>query len=412
MSSAAQSPSPERKHILIVTSGPLCRNPRPLKEAITLASAGFQVTALTVFFSAAHAEMDRQLLAGTKVCQVKMSLGPSKPARFLQRLRSWLARKLVARFGWSLPSSLGPVLPLLRQVVTLPADLTIVHNEAPFWVGCQLLARGRRIAADFEDWYAEDLLPDARRHRPLALLRRLEGTLLRHAVYCSTTSQSLARALASTYESVEPVVLPNCFALQPPPPPRPQRPPELVWFSQTIGPGRGLEEFLVNWSRLPSACGRITLIGAMAAGFASRLFDLIPVPARDRVRLHPPVPPDALPSLLADYDVGLALEPREPRNKDLTVSNKILQYLNAGLAVVATPTAGQNEVMRLAPEAGIVIDLHSATMRSQLEELLLDRARLARAQTAARTAAEQHYHWEKYAPTLVALVNRATATSV
>jgi glycosyltransferase involved in cell wall biosynthesis len=355
--------------------------------------------------------MDRQLLAGTKVRQMMMLTEPTKTAKFLQRLRSWLARKIVARTGWSLPYSLGPVHPMLREAAALPADLTIVHNEAPFWVGCRLLERGRKIAADFEDWYSEDLLPEARRHRPLALLRRLEGTLLRQAACCTTTSRSMACALASTYGTAEPLVLPNCFALQPTPSSRPPRPPELVWFSQTIGPGRGLEEFLAHWGQLPPDCGRITLVGAMTEGFEARLLDQVPISARDRVKILPPVSPDALPALLAGYDVGLALEPREPRNKDLTISNKILQYLNAGLAVVATPTAGQKEVMQIAPEAGIVVDLHSGTLRSQLEELLADGSQLSRAQIAARCAAEQHYHWENYAPKLVALVNQATATS-
>lgn len=410
MNPSAQLSTPARKHILIVTSGPLCRNPRPLKEAVTLASAGFEVTALTVFFSATHAELDRHLLAGTKVRQIMMTTGTTKAAKFRQRLRSWLARKIVARTGWSLPYSLGPVHPMLREAADLPADLTIVHNEAPFWVGCRLLERGRKIAADFEDWYSEDLLPEARRHRPLALLRRLEGTLLRQAACCTTTSHSMACALASTYGSAEPVVLPNCFALQPKPSPRPLRPPELIWFSQTLGPGRGLEDFLTAWSRT-SQPSRVVLLGEDRHGYRETLRASVPRSHGARLSFHDLVPPDLLPGLIARHDIGLALETPLSRNRDLTITNKILQYLNAGLAVVATPTAGQKEVMQIAPEAGIVVDLHSGTLRIQLEELLSDRPRLAHAQTAARCAAEQHYNWENYAPKLVALVNQATATS-
>jgi glycosyltransferase involved in cell wall biosynthesis len=407
MKPAPSAPEKER-HILIVTSGPLCRNPRALKESTTLAAAGYTVTALTVFHNEACAEMDRQLLSGSTVRQMAVG-SPTYPAgQFRQRVRTWVARKLVNYLGWPAPSALGPVGPLLKQARQIPADLTVVHNEAPFWVGCRLLKAGRIVAADFEDWHSEDLLPAARKTRPLTLIRALEKQLLHEAVYCTTTSSALAKALSDAYRGPVAQVIPNCFELQAAPANRPRRVPELVWFSQTTGPGRGLEEFITRWGQLPPSCGRVTFIGSLIPGFDRTLLDLAPADARPRMVFLPPVLPHELPSVLTQFDAGLALEHRIPPNKDLTTSNKIFQYLNAGLAVIATPTAGQMEIMNHAPDAGIVVDLTSPDATSSLQAFLSDPGRISSAQGAARRAAETLYHWEKYAPRLVELADRAT----
>jgi hypothetical protein len=46
----------------------------------------------------------------------------------------------------------------------------------------------------------------------------------------------------------------------------------------------------------------------------------------------------------------LAIEENVNANKDLTVSNKILQYIQAGIKVFATDTAGQVEVQAYFPD--------------------------------------------------------------
>jgi hypothetical protein len=120
-----------------------------------------------------------------------------------------------------------------------------------------------------------------------------------------------------------------------------------------------------------------------------------------------PVRHDELPGLLSRFDVGLALEPRLPANRDLTITNKILQYLNAGLAIVATPTQGQLEVLEAAGGAGVAIDFSRDDAYSALSSFLSDAARLRSAQTASRRAAETRFCWEKEEPVLGSLVQMA-----
>ena len=51
---------------------------------------------------------------------------------------------------------------------------------------------------DLEDWFSEDLLPEARRHRPLRLLRSLERELLSRGAFASRPRMRSKRALWST----------------------------------------------------------------------------------------------------------------------------------------------------------------------------------------------------------------------
>jgi glycosyltransferase involved in cell wall biosynthesis len=142
------------------------------------------------------------------------------------------------------------------------------------------------------------------------------------------------------------------------------------------------------------------------------LLDQLPSERRRDLHFIPLVTPGELPRKLTEFDIGLALEQHSPRNRDLTITNKILQYLNAGLAVVATDTTGQQEVMRAAPESGLSLQ-ESATARNAelLDSLIGDRDRLRRCQLAARQAAASEFCWEKDTPRLLAAVERAVATA-
>lgn len=390
-------------HLLIVSSGSPCRNPRPWKEADALGRAGHDVTLLTVSESPTLDAMEAELTAGAPFRHESVGRNRGGATRFFQRLQTRLAVQATIA-GFETLHALGPVAALRARARAIAADLTIVHNEIPHWIGCDLLAAGRRVAADFEDWHSEDLLPADRRGRPLAPMRRVEAQLLKHAAYVTTTSHALSAALAGRYGGRTPIVVTNSFPLQPDPRIGNGEPPAFFWFSQTIGPGRGLEEFLAAW-RQTSSPSRLVLLGQIRGGYDRDLLALLPESFRSRVEFLPLVPPNELPGVIARHDIGLALEQSTIVNRDLTITNKILQYLNAGLAVVASGTVGQREVMARAPGAGVVVDLNQATaLANQLDALLVDRVNLAATGRAARSAAEKTYCWEREAPKLVAQV--------
>jgi len=386
--------------LLIVSSGHLCCNPRPVKEAFTLGNAGHAVTLLTPLTDLRLSVLDASL---SKNAPFTHTCIPHRHS-FALRLHQWLARRSVPAGVHSI-HALGDASELLAAARNISADLTIVHNEVPHWIGTRLLAEGRRVAADIEDWHSEDLRPEDRRHRPLRLLQKTEHTLLHQAAYTSTTSLALAEALHARYGGQRPHVITNSFPLQPAHVrSAPGMPPSFFWFSQTLGPSRGLEAFLAAWS-LAKAPSRLVLLGEPCHGYKERLLALVPTDFRARIEFLPLVPPDELPAIIARHDIGLALEDASIRNRDLTITNKILQYLNAGLAIVASDTAGQREVLNRSPEAGfIAATADEPTFAAQLDQLLKDSARLHASQRAARQLAEDCYCWEREAPRLIELV--------
>lgn len=391
--------------ILILGANPLCRNPRVLKTAETLGRNGYDVTAVTANIREDFASLDRRITAEAPFRTIGVE-APGPFARFRDRFRIRLGRECKRRFQWETPWALGPASRLWRIARTVPADLVIVHNELPFWVGSRLASRpGSRVAADFEDWYSKNLDAPARAVRPVRLLEKWERSLVDHAAFCVAPSRAMADAIHSAFGGTPPMVITNSFPLRPvPAASKNVGPPRLVWFSQTIGPGRGLEEFLFAWSK-STRRSRLLLIGEPKATFRENLLGLVAEDRRGEIEFRPFVAPWDLHDLLAEQDIGLALEKGGTPNSDLTISNKILQYLNAGLAVIASHTSGQDEVARIA--RGAVMQFgNEEELRSVLDGWAGDRDALRAARCAARTAAENRYCWEKEEPKLLQAIER------
>jgi glycosyltransferase involved in cell wall biosynthesis len=397
--------------ILILTSGPLCRNPRVHKEAEALGSAGYDVTVMTVANIGRFEAYDREILRTAPFRKVALDhlsrRGFPGAASFASRLATWIARR-GARLGLQSGQALGPAAALGRMARGFQADLTIVHTEMPFCIGTALMSRGRRVAADFEDWHSRDLLPGAQSFRPVALIRRAERGLMLGSSYASTTSQAMAAALHAEFGGAPPVVITNSFPLAPDLPARSRdRPPSIIWFSQTIGPGRGLEQFLAAW-RMTTVPSELTLLGDVDQSYREKLVGRLPPDRRSRLGFKPVMSPAELSLEIARHDIGLALELTFPMSKDCTISNKILQYLNAGLAVLGTGTAGQREVLAHAPGAGLIIDpSQTGDLAALLDSLIGDRPRLEAMGRAARQAAADTYCWERESPRLLGAVERA-----
>lgn len=397
--------------MLILIGGHLCTAPRPQKEAATLVAAGHQVIVAGVWFDPELVERDRALLTSVPYqFQPVLDFRPGQSARFGVRLQATMARQLYRHWQCPTPALLGyGSRALLRFARQTQADLTIVHSEAGLWVGSQLLQQGYRVGVDFEDWFSHDLLPSAQATRPVAWLESLEATLMRHATYRLTTSYALANALAHAHHTSPPTVVYNVFPQaeavswghapghrlpQPAGEHPPASPIRLHWFSQTIGPGRGLETL---WAALPQVTVpvEIHLRGNCSPGNRAALMAQIPLDWHSRVYLHPTVSNAELPTRIAEYDIGLALEDNTPPSRNLTVTNKLFQYLQAGLAVLATDTAGQCEIFHTHPDIGLQIPCQNpAALAASINHLASQPAALHRAQVAASQAAQTRWHWE------------------
>lgn len=395
--------------VAIVTNGHFCTSPRVWREADALAAAGFEVAVIGVSFDPRQAALDREMAAGRAWRHHVAEDLTGGGLRWVWRRAQTRAARTVLDAGLELPHALTYAAPsLLRAARAEAADLTIVHLEAGLWVGTRLLTAGARVGVDIEDWHSENDAGagwDTRRER--ACLARLERTVLRGAAHATTTSDALAAALAAAYGVPPPLTLYNSCPTRPLVPAHPAKALRFVWFSQTLGPGRGIEHLC---AALPQVAGDWEVeLRARASDQARRwLHGLLPAALRTRVRVEPLVPPDQLPTVVGGHDVGLALESRDWKSRDLTVTNKICEYLQCGLRVVASDTAGQREILARVPAGG---DVYTAGDVSELAAVLsgvvarrdairADRARL-------HGVANQVLAYEHQAQRLVASVHAA-----
>lgn len=401
--------------IRILIAGHLCNAPRPQKEAAALAGAGHRVTVQGVWSNEVFAQRDRLLLRNAPFAfEPVADIRQGHPGALRHRFACRVASTLYRRARVFAPATLGyAVRAQLAEARAAQADLTIVHSEGGLWVGSRLLAAGLRVGVDFEDWFSEDLLPADRATRPVASIRKVERELLRRASYRVTTSTALANALSKDSDTLAPAVVYNVFpwAERSPSDAASDRHdtsmPSIHWFSQTIGPGRGLEEFFSAMPKILFPC-EVHLRGQVASVGGKELLDTIPSEWRDRVHHHPTVDNEELPGRIAGHDIGLALETDSIPSRDLTVTNKLFQYLLGGLAVVASATQGQREI---AARTGRAIHLlppgNAEAVAAVINSLLADRAVLEASKRDALESAHREFCWEKQSAAVVAEAVRA-----
>jgi glycosyltransferase involved in cell wall biosynthesis len=400
--------------ILILIGAHLCTAPRSQKEAQTLAEAGHDVIVGGFWFDRELVDRDLLLIANKKYqFEPIVDFQPTQKFNNLSvRIRSRIAQEKFKRFGIFSPELLGfDPIAMLKFARKFKADLTIVHSEAGLWVGDKLLDEGFRVGVDFEDWFSEDLLPESRISRPIAQLKVLESRLARDCTYSLTTSHSLADAMAKAYKAPKPTVIYNVFPWSE----RSQidgqildrqniKIPSLHWFSQTIGSGRGLENLFQSLEYITTPL-EIHLRGNYPESSRQWLDPLIPAGWIDRVFIHSTVPNDELLSRIAEHDIGLALEIPYCFNKQLTTSNKLFQYLQAGLAVIATNTDGQKEILDRYPQVGQLIPTKDPiALAAAINNLLANPKQLAAMKQAALLAVYDKLNWESQSETILELV--------
>lgn len=366
--------SEKPKHIVIVTGQHMVANPRVWKEANTLAEHGYRVTILTTFYDAVKKELDKELLHPS--IQYKASVNLIKEEGSVTDVyfsRIWRRIALYLKKTGKIDKA-GLILYRLSKQVKLAdaedADLYIAHQEAGLLIGNELIKKGKKVAFDLEDWYSRDYINEL---RPVQLLKSAEAFALLNAVYITCPSESMANAMMTAYHAPKkPISIYNSFSLK-------ENdgivyevanPVSLIWFSQVVGPGRGLEN-LIKALRLIKRPLEIHLVGNVVNGYENQLNEEFKKMGH-LLFFHGIVKHHELLPLIAQFNIGLALENNIPDNKDTTVSNKILQYIQAGNKVLATNTKGQLEIAAAFPDSVCIVEVDQPEQWAGAIEELLD----------------------------------------
>ena len=162
--------------------------------------------------------------------------------------------------------------PIMRAVSAIPADLIYGGTTGALAAIAEAARRsGTPYAIDLEDFHSgETLGPGA----PFidALATRVERDAMKDAVFVTTSSESIADAYRERY-NVATSVVHNTFPLPEQAPDFTRADPgvlRLYWFSQTIGPGRGLDEAVVALGR-SGVRAELVLRGRLHDGYLDAL---------------------------------------------------------------------------------------------------------------------------------------------
>lgn len=398
--------------ICLITPGHLASTPRIVKNADALAAAGYRVHVISGRHFPPADSLDATLLATAKWASTRVDYlagWRGLSARIFQRIArrrigpSFTSWRLAARALHTGHHA------LVAAAISTGARFFYGHGGVAGLAAAAAAARQPNTAFGFdaEDWHEEET--DSLQTEPhrLAAIRLLLRAFLPRATFLTCAAPLIGQAYAAAYH-VESTCLLNVFPLaegpaapRVPAPPSDREPAVLYWFSQTIGPGRGLEALIDTITHLR------TPVVLHLRGFASPDYcDSLRARAgrlADRVVVLPPAPPHEMARLASGAHLGLSLEQSTPRNRDLCLTNKIFTYLLAGVPVALTPTAAQNALLSpLGPAALSLSFTDPSATAATLDHWLIHKAPDAAAH--AWRLGQDRFNWDHERTTLIHLV--------
>ena len=399
--------------ICIITPGQIGSNPRVVKEADALVAAGHCVTVICTKVARFVEPRDQSIMARARFSVRRLPF--DRPfarwvARVVQIAARYLCRKgLGSRFEPAAHSVFASA--LTRAAIAEPADLYIAHYVAALPAAAVAAQRhGAAYAFDAEDFHLGDL-PDLPQNQfANSLIKRIEKRYLSSATFITAASPMIAAAYAETYGLPLPATVLNVFPRtngpSAPTAAGSQRPgPTLYWFSQVIGPGRGLEA-AVEALALVRVPLQLHLRGSPAAGYEHELRRLAAsFGVADRLHLHRPIAPDALELDAARFDLGYAGELPHSLNRTIALTNKLFSYLTSGLPVVLSDIPAHRELAPKLGQAGEMFASGSAaSLAAAIERHLAGRQGLAARRAQAWELGQTKFAWDNEAHKIVGLV--------
>lgn len=388
------------KKICLISGGHISSTPRLIKEADSLTNGGCEVLVLATQVVSSIVKFDEEVQSTRNWRVYHAALyDRSWLSRLIDKTSKRLARAHLFSKNSDLIDYARAVIPwygsFLKQIEMYKPDLIIAHSIAGLLVAAIAKERmGIPFGFDVEDYHAaerEGGLKDFSNRLGFDVMKMC----LPAASYVSVSSPQIEGEMRKHFRMAKTEVVLNCFPLQPLKKIEIKSPRiSLYWFSQSLGMDRGLLDVLEACKELKGdfelhlrgGCSeevrRILLKHALEGGYHDRFF------------LEPRCGADQLLSESMRHDVGLALELPSPLNRDLCITNKILMYSVAGLAIAATHTSGQRWVMDQMPEAGFTYDPGDfMTLRSNLQKWIDHPEILIEAKKMSRQAAESRFSW-------------------
>lgn len=396
--------------VCIVTPGHLASNPRTVKEADALHHAGYRVVVVAGDQTDFVRPFDDEIVKRAPWSAIRV--GPaSLPSRIGSKLAVAVRRTIRNRSGriptWLAGRAYSAQTSALSHAArAVRADLYIAHYVAAL----PAAAAAARLYNSALGYDAEDFHPGEPGDREL--VEMIEGAYLPRCSHFSAAAPLIADAYAAQYRT-RPVTILNVFPL---PfdgaasgvvPRHGEGALRAYWFSQSVGPDRGLQAFLEAMART-RAHVTLHIRGSDKWGHGSTLIERArTLGLSGKVELLPMASPFAMVELARTYDIGLSLETDVSESRRLCLTNKIFTYLLAGRPVMMSDTPAQKALAHELGEAAALVSLDDpGAIADRLEHWALSPGKLRAASDEAWRLARCRYNWDVEQRIFLASVDR------
>jgi len=331
-----------------------------VKEADALAGAGYEVTVLYAYWNDWGTRLDQEILPEKKWTAIRAGGDPvqKRTEWFLSRLIHKASKYILQKtgnYGYLADTAIArSSYFLIKEAKKHKADLYIAHNlgALPAAVNVAELYK-KPCGFDAEDFHRQEVSDDINSYN-FKISSYIEDKYLPRVNYITASSPLIANQYNLLYKRTVSCLL-NVFPKTAPLPVAENKnaPLRLFWFSQTIGPDRGLE-IIIEAMALTSQPVELHLLGQLAHGYRGHLLQLAAAEGVDHnsIYFYGPVKPDEIFKMAAQFDIGLASETDVCLNRNFVLTNKLFTYIQSGLALAVSNTAAQYNFLGQYPQTG------------------------------------------------------------
>lgn len=317
------------------------------------------------------------------------------------------ATRLISRFWKSLylitcNSCYSPInfrsFLLYKQIDKIDADIFFGHNIESL-VPIVLLKKNKNIKAIFDcmEFYSD--MGDGQTRLDQKIISTIENNCLKKCDLVLASSQNVADSLREKYNLNNTIAIYNKPPLQSNFRRKRQGGLHLYWRNSTIGLSqRGLGDILDAMKSLPNDV-YLHVQGRKSFRHEELVNRINNLQLTDRVFVHEPYKPDEAVLCASEYHIGICPEQDTCANQRMTVSNKLFDYMMAGLAVVVSDLPGISSVVKEAKSGLIFASGNSDSLAEQIMFLYNDSALLKKcslnATIYANTSGNEYFEMQK-----------------
>ncbi len=384
-----------KKNILFITTSNLASNPRLVKE-LKLAEKSFELIEVIQFKIGGWSDElteDLKKEFSNVVFQDINTLTIKSFKWFVVSLIQKILEKIDEKYLTTklLSYSLNKRSILLKwhlDIIKKKYSWVIAHNLGSFFPAYDFAFRnGSKLGMDIEDYHPGET-NDVRESKRL---HRLMEETLKNAVYISYAAPLIQKEVESNFnEKFNGFTVINGFPSNEFISPKNinNEKLKLVWFSQNISLGRGLEKLIPAINKLEKEV-ELHLIGNYSPNI-SLLLNF----KTENIIIHKPMSQKELHSFLGDFDVGLALDPMLNKNRELAITNKIIAYAQAGLHILCVQSMGQSNFLEEYSINGTVVNFEVIEIENAILKLIgmktkISKQKINQFETAKKIAWEE-----------------------